>query len=161
MDDWSYKIKNSLEKLHLQLIHEQLKNHADYDIFQQAISEISELVDNAKNNYNKLANKLSKPSTGSKTYWSIIKTFCNNKKISLIPPIFIGKKYESGFKLKTNHFQKFFASKCRPTKYDSSLPSFFEFYSKSRLSSLLLKIISWRLWEFLISTKLMVMMKYQ
>ena len=137
------------------------RNHADYDIFQQAISEISELVDNAKNNYNKLANKLSNPSTGSKTYWFILKTFCNNKKISLIPPIFIGNKYESGLKLKTNHLNKFFASKCRPTKYDSSLPSSFESYSQSRLSSLLLKIISWRLWEFLISTKLMVMMKYQ
>ena len=45
------------------------------DILQQAISEVSELVDNAKNNYDKLANKLSNPSTSSKTYWSILETF--------------------------------------------------------------------------------------
>ena len=57
------------------------------DILQQAISEVSELVDNAKNNYDKLANKLSNPSTSSKTYWSILETFCNNKTIPLILPI--------------------------------------------------------------------------
>ena len=58
------------------------------DILQQAISEVSELVDNAKNNYyDKLANKLSNPSTSSKKYWSILETFCNNKTIPLILPI--------------------------------------------------------------------------
>ena len=90
------------------------RNHADYDILQQAISEVSESVDNAKNNYYKLANKLSSHSTSSKTYWSILKTFCNNKKITLTPPILIGNKLNN----------------------DSSLPCFFEFYSQSRLSSL-------------------------
>ena len=45
-------------------------------ILHQAISEVSQLVDNAKNNYyDKLANKLSNPSTSSKTYWSILKHF--------------------------------------------------------------------------------------
>ena len=88
------------------------RNHADYDILQQAVSEFSELADNAKNNYyDELANKLSNPSISSKTYWSILKTFCNNKKIPLIPPIFIGNTLESNFKLKANHFNKFFASK--------------------------------------------------
>ena len=83
-----------------------------------------------------LANKLSNPSTSSKTYWSIIKTFCNNKKISLIPPIFIGNKLESDFKLKANHFKRYFGSKCTPINNDSYLPSCFKFYSQSRLSSL-------------------------
>ena len=139
------------------------RNHADYDILQQAISEVLELVDNAKNNYyDKLANKLSNPSTSSKTYWSILKTFCNNKKMPLISPIFIGNKLESDFKLKANHFNKFFASKYTPMKNNSSLPSSFEFYSQSRLSSLniiednILKIV-----RALISTKFVVMMKYQ
>ena len=114
-----------------------LRNHADYDILQQAISEVSEFVDNAKNNYyDNLANKLSNPSSSSKTYWSILKLFCNNKKIPLIPPILIGNKLESDFKLKANHFNKYFASKCTPMNNDSSLSSSFEFYSQSRLSSL-------------------------
>ena len=54
----------------------------------------------------------------------------------MIPPIFIGNKLESDFKLKANHFNKFFASKCTPMKNDSSLPSSFEFYSQSKFSSL-------------------------
>ena len=58
------------------------RNHADDNILQQAISEVSELADNAENNYyDMLANKLSNPSTSSKIYWSILKIFCNNKKI--------------------------------------------------------------------------------
>ena len=108
------------------------RNHADFDILQQAISEVSELVDNAKNiYYDKLANKLSNPSTSSKTYWFIVKTICNNKKI---PPIFIGNQLESDFKLKANHFNKFFASKCTPMNNDSSLPSSFDIYSQSDCS---------------------------
>ena len=113
-----------------------LRNHVDYDILQQAISEVSELVDNAKNNYYNLANTLSNPSSSSKTYWSILKLFCNNKKIPLIPPILVGNKLESDFKLKANYFNKYFASKCTPMNNDSSLSSSFEFYSQSRLSSL-------------------------
>ena len=40
------------------------------------------------------------------------------------------------FKLKINHFNKYIASKCTLINNDSSLPSSFEFYSQSRLSSL-------------------------
>ena len=113
------------------------RNHADYDILQQSISEVSGLVDNAKNNYyDKSANKLSYLSANSKTYWSILKAFCNDKKIPLIPPIFTGDKLESNFKLKANHFNKCFASKCTPLNNNSSLPSSFEFYSQSKLSFL-------------------------
>ena len=53
----------------------------------------------------------------------------------MIPPIFMGNKLESGFKLKANHFNKYFVSKSTPIN-NSSLPSLFVFYSKSRFSSL-------------------------
>ena len=62
-------------------------NHADYNILQQALSEVSELVDDTiENYYFMLSNKLSNLSISSKTYWSIIKTLCNNKKMPLIQP---------------------------------------------------------------------------
>ena len=48
IDDWVYKIKNKWEDLHLQL-KDSSRNHTDYDILQKAISEVLELVDNAKN----------------------------------------------------------------------------------------------------------------
>ena len=41
--------------------------------------------------------KLSDPKTSSKTYWSILKTFYNNKKVPIIAPILIENKLETDF----------------------------------------------------------------
>ena len=41
-----------------------------------------------KKNYSKVAKRFLDPSTSPKTYWSILKTFLNNKKIPVIPPVF-------------------------------------------------------------------------
>ena len=57
------------------------RNHADYDILQQALSEVSELVDNAKNNYcDMLANKLSNLSISSKNICPSVKHFVTIRK---------------------------------------------------------------------------------
>ena len=61
-------------------------------------------------------------STSSKTYWSIIKTFFNGKKIPLIPPLNVSNKLVADFKEKARLFNEFFASKCTPITNDSSLP---------------------------------------
>ena len=92
-----------MQKLHLQPISQQLKETCDfYDILQQAISEVPELIDDAKNNYYMLANKV-------KTY---IDPFYNNKKYLDTTNIHSI--------LKANHFNKYFASKCTPINNDSS-----------------------------------------
>ena len=68
-----------------------------------------------KNNYyNALARKLRDPKTNSKTYWSILKTFYNTKKVPIIPQILIENNLETDFFKKANYFNKFFASKCTP-----------------------------------------------
>ena len=54
--------------------------------------------------YYQLAQKLNDPKTSSKTYWSILKTFYNGKKVPLIPTLFINKKLEPDFKLKAKRF---------------------------------------------------------
>ena len=51
--------------------------------------------------YDKLANELTDPSTSCKTLCSILKRFCNNQKILMIPPLYIGNKSECDFRLKT------------------------------------------------------------
>ena len=51
--------------------------------------------------------KLNNPKTISKTYWSILKTFYNGRKIPTIPPILMEDKLESDFKIKTNYFNSF------------------------------------------------------
>ena len=61
-----------------------------------------------------LSLKLNNPSTSAKTYWSILKTFYNGKKVPLIPPLQIGNTLVSDFKMKANIFNKFFASQCVP-----------------------------------------------
>ena len=47
------------------------RNRADYVILQQVISEVSELIEDTKNNYYDMSN----PSTSSKTYCFILKHF--------------------------------------------------------------------------------------
>ena len=86
--------------------------------------------------YNQLAQKLNDPKTSSKTYWSILKTFYNGKKVPLIPPLFINNKLEPDFKLKANFFNKFFADKCTPIQNNSVIPNFIECESMNRLISI-------------------------
>ena len=74
------------------------KNLAQYDTLQQAITEVSDLIYEKKNDYyNALAKELPDPTTSSKTNWSILKTFYNAKKVPIIPPIAIENKLEAGF----------------------------------------------------------------
>ena len=74
-----------------------------------AITEVSQLISESKDKYyNKLSMKLNNPKTSSKTYWSILKTFYNGRKIPIIPPILKDGKLESDFKIKANYFNIFF-----------------------------------------------------
>ena len=114
------------------------RNHSadDFIFLENVISEVSDLIFNRKNvYYNQLAQKLNDPKTSSKTYWSILKTFYNGKKVPLIPPLFINNKLEPDFKLKANFFNKFFADKCTPIQNNSVIPNFIECESMNRLTS--------------------------
>ena len=97
---------------------------------------LSDLIINRKNvYYNQLAQKLNDPKTSSKTYWSILKTFYNGKKVPLIPPLFINNKLEPDFKSKANFFNflKFFADKCTPIQNNSVILNFIECVLMNRL----------------------------
>ena len=74
--------------------------------------------------------------TSSTTYLSILKTFYNGKKVPLIPPPVINNKLAPDFKRKADHFNKFFASKCKPLKNDSVLPTLLEHESEARFSKI-------------------------
>ena len=84
----------------------------DYITLQNVIAEVSELVCKTKDDYHKqLARKLTNPKTSSKTYWSILKTFYNGRKVSLIPPLVINNKLEADFKRNADHFNNIFCFK--------------------------------------------------
>ena len=69
-------------------------------------------------------------------YWSILKTFYDDKKIPLIPPPLIEKKIATDTRRKANILNKFFAEQCTPFKNGSVLPSSQEFLTQERLCSL-------------------------
>ena len=52
--------------------------------------------------------KLNDPLTSSNTYWSIMKTFFNGKKVPVIPPLLFNGPFVTDFKEKANIFNSFF-----------------------------------------------------
>ena len=68
--------------------------YRDVFLFEEFLkNQLNVSIENSKQRYySKLPSKLVNPATSSKTYWSILKTFLNNKKISCIPPLFHEKK---------------------------------------------------------------------
>ena len=103
---------------------------------QMLSTEISTLIlERKKKYYHDLSLKLNDPKTSAKTYWSILKSFYNDSKIPLIPPLFVNNKIESDFTEKANLFNDFFATQCALLSKNSVLPSSVSFKAQSRLSS--------------------------
>ena len=73
--------------------------------------------------YTKLSSRLANPLTSTKTYWSILKTFLNNKKIPCIPPLFHENKFITDFKEKAELFNHFFVNQCSLLSNNSVLPT--------------------------------------
>ena len=71
---------------------------------QTSKSELTNAINLSKNKYFKrLGDKPNNPSTASKTYWSINKTFVNGKKAP-IPPLSVNDELVSNFLEKANIF---------------------------------------------------------
>ena len=99
------------------------KTNYNYIEHQRSIEEVSEDISKSKEHYyDCLAKKLNNPTTSPNTYWTIMKTFYNDKKNPLIPLLLINDKLECDFGEKANHFNKFFGSKCTPLNSGSTLP---------------------------------------
>ena len=101
------------------------------------ITELNELI-NTTNAlyYQNLSRKLNNPLSQTKTYWSNLKTFYNEKKILLIPSLLVNDKFLTDIKTKVCIFNKFFAEQYTPLKNDSLVPVNKIFLTQSRLSSL-------------------------
>ena len=74
---------------------------------------VTEVISRSTKEYqNHIVLKLNDPMTTTKTYWSILKTFYNGKRVPVISPLLINDKLISDFEVKANHFNNFFASQC-------------------------------------------------
>ena len=78
---------------------------------------------NKERYYLRIFKKLMDPMTSAKTYWSILKSLLNNKKIPCIPPLFHQNKYVTDFKKKAELFNCFFAKQCSIINNSSEPPS--------------------------------------
>ena len=63
------------------------------------------------------------PLTSTKTYWSILKLFLNNKNIPCIPSLFHQNRYITKCKDKAELFNNFFANQYSLINNSSVLPS--------------------------------------
>ena len=127
------KTKNLLFKQYMQ----NERFESDFGFLKALITELNELISSTKTlYYENLAKKLNNPLLQAKTYWSILKTFYNDKKIPLIPPLLSDDKFVTDIQTKTNIFNKFFAEQCTPLRNGSVLPVNQMFLTQARLKSL-------------------------
>ena len=67
------------------------------------------LINKSKQNfYSRVASKLTNVQRNSKTYWSLLNRFLNNRKIPLIPPLFHENIFVTDFEEKVELFITFF-----------------------------------------------------
>ena len=99
-------------------------------------AELSEMIENRKETYfYDLSVKLNNPQTSHKTYWSIIKSCYNGRKIPIIPPLSVNGKIITDFNEKANLFNNCFSSQCNPLPNDSKLPEDQTYITETKLSS--------------------------
>ena len=69
---------------------------SDFGFLKALINELNELISSTLY-YENLVKKLNNPLLQAKTYWSILKTFYNDKKILLISPLLIDDKFATDY----------------------------------------------------------------
>ena len=105
-------------------------------------------IDYSKRNcYLRMANKLNSIQKSSKAYWSHLKSFLNNKKIPIIPPILHIKAFLTNFKKKVELFNSYFANQCTLINSKSTLPVNVQYLTDKRLSSFDFSEEIWKLFK--------------
>ena len=82
-----------------------------------------------------MANKLNSIQKSSKAYWFLLKSFINNKKITIIPPILYNNAFVTDFKKKAELFNYYFANQYTLTNSNGTLPVNIQYLTDKRLSS--------------------------
>ena len=105
--------------------HSRDKNNTDLlNKFQSLQAHLKTSIEESKQKYySRLSNKLLDSTTSPKSYWSILKTFLNNKKIPCIPPLLRNGQFIMDFKEKAELFNDFFTRQCSLIDNNSEIPS--------------------------------------
>ena len=126
------QILNKKDELFKQIINNG-KLQSDYGRLQCIGSDLVQSISSSKEKFHlQLSAKLSDPSTSAKTYWSIPRTFVNGKKIPLIPPLLVKRRFANNFFKKANIFNDFFSEQCQPISNDRILLLIPSYYTDNR-----------------------------
>ena len=135
---WMNEIIKSKIKTKNLLLKQYIQNgrfESDFVFLQALITEINELISSTRNvYYENLAKKLNNPLLQVKTYWSILKTFYNEKNIPLIPPVLVDNNFVTDIQTEANIFNMLFAEQYTPLNNSSVLPVNQMFLTQSRLN---------------------------
>ena len=113
------------------------RKQEDYLKLQNARTDLTNLISNAKENYyTRLGTKLNNVKSSSKAYWSILKSFYTGKKIPIIPPLLVDNQLITNFEEKAGIFNNYFAKQCSLIKNSSTLPETLSMLTQKKLSSL-------------------------
>ena len=85
------RLKTLIEKKSkaYQLYKQSKQNIALFEKFQSLQIQLNDLIEHGRQSYSsQLVDKHRDKKTSPKAYWSLLKTFLNNKKIPCIPPLF-------------------------------------------------------------------------
>ena len=95
----------------------------------------TEILNSKKIYFDNLAEKVSDAKLNRKSYWGILKSFTNWKKIPIIPPLLINDQLVTNFNKKANNFNEYFSSQCSVIDNSSKLPMDKAPYTTSLLGS--------------------------
>ena len=82
--------------------------------------------------YARIANRLNNTRASSKTYWSLLKIFLNNKKVLLVPLLFHENCFTTDFKEKAELFNSLFSNQCSLLKNCGKLPTNLRYVTDKR-----------------------------
>ena len=101
-----------------------LHSNKDPKLFNKVEYLQNELIEaNKKKYYSHISKRMINPLTRTKTYWSVLKSFLNNKKIPFVPPLLYQNRYITKYKDEAELFNNFFANQCSLITNSSVLPS--------------------------------------
>ena len=96
--------------------------------FRSLQQRLRDLIDNSKQKYFlRLSQKLTTIQKTTKAYWTLLEIFLNNRKIPVIPTLFLNNKFITDFKEKAELFNFFLI------KNESKLPLRLQFLTEKRL----------------------------
>ena len=112
---------------------ERRNNDFDIGILNKLSEDLTNAITNSKSAcHRRIASKLNDPNSAPKADRSILKSFVNNKKIPLIPPILVNDQLVTQFLEKANLYNEFVTQQCNTIESDKTLPNDLAFETTER-----------------------------